>query len=47
MKVVKILSKWEEDHFRERLWVPLEKVPKFINRKKLANIIMEAFTEEK
>ena len=45
MKVVKILSRWEEDHFRERLWVDIKDINKFIHRKKLANIIVDAFSE--
>ena len=43
MEVTKIFSKWEEDNFRERIWIPLEKVSKMISKKKLVKLILKAF----
>jgi len=45
MEVTKVYTKWEEDHFRERLWVSLEKSQKMIKKKKLSKLIFKAFTE--
>ncbi len=44
MEVTKVFKKWEEDHFRERIWVSLEQVEKMIKKKKLVRIIFGAFT---
>lgn len=46
MKVTKVFKKWEEDHFRERLWVSVEKAQKMIKKKKLIKLITRAFSEE-
>jgi ADP-ribose pyrophosphatase YjhB (NUDIX family) len=46
MEVTKVFSKWEEDNFRERLWVPLKKVPKMISKKELTKIIFKAFDKK-
>ena len=43
MEVTKVFPKWEEDHFRERLWVPLEKAEEMIKKKKLVKLIFKAF----
>jgi phosphohistidine phosphatase len=43
MEVTKIFTKWEEDHFRERLWIPLEKVAKVLKKEKLSKLILKAF----
>jgi len=43
MKVTKVFSKWEEDNFRERLWVPTNKIPKMISKKGLVKVILKAF----
>jgi len=43
MKVKMVHSKWDEEHFRERLWIPLKKVSKFINHENLLSIIKESF----
>ncbi|MDA3861186.1 MAG: NUDIX hydrolase [Melioribacteraceae bacterium] len=43
MEVTKVYTKWEEDHFRERLWVPVEKIKKMIKKKKLVELINNAF----
>lgn len=45
MKVKKIYSKWDEKHFRERLWIPLKKVSKFINHENLLSIINNSFNK--
>ena len=45
MKVTKVYTKWEEDHFRKRLWIPLNKVHEIIKKKKLVKLILKAFTE--
>ena len=46
MKATKVLSKWEEDDFRERLWIPLSEVSKSIKNKKLSEIILASFEKE-
>ena len=46
MKVTKVFKKWEEDNFRERLWVPIEKAEKMIKKKKLVKLIYKAFSED-
>jgi len=46
MKVTKVYSKWEEDNFRERLWIPLSEVPSTIKFKKLIDIILNSFEKE-
>jgi len=46
MEVTKVFKKWEEDHFRERLWVSLEKTQKMIKKKKLAKLIKRAFDKK-
>ena len=46
MEVTKVFKKWEEDNFRERLWVSLEKSQKMIKKKKLSKLIHRAFSEE-
>ncbi len=46
MKVTKVFKKWEEDHFRERLWVSIEKAEEMIKKKKLVKLILKAFSEE-
>lgn len=46
MRVTKVLTKWEEDNFRDRLWVPLFEVPKSIKHKKLVKIIVNSFEKE-
>ena len=46
MEVTKVFKKWEEDHFRERLWVSLEKAEEMIKKKKLVKLILKAFREE-
>lgn len=46
MEVTKVFKKWEEDHFRERLWVSVEKAQKMIKKKKLIKLILRAFGEE-
>ena len=46
MKVTQILSKWEEDDFRERLWIPLSEVSNSIKNKKLSEIILTSFEKE-
>ncbi len=43
MEVTKIFKKWEESNFRERLWVPINKVPQMIKKKKLIKLINKAF----
>ncbi len=43
MKVKKTYEKWEEENFRTRIWVPLDKVHKFITNKKLSKVINRAF----
>jgi ADP-ribose pyrophosphatase YjhB (NUDIX family) len=45
MEVTKIFSKWEEDSFRERIWIPLEKVSKMISKKELVKLILKAFKD--
>jgi phosphohistidine phosphatase len=45
MEVTKVYTKWEEDHFRKRLWGSLEKSQKMIKKKKLSKLIFKAFTE--
>ena len=45
MEVTKVFSKWEEDHFRERIWVSFEKAKEMIKKKKLVKIISNSFTE--
>lgn len=46
MKVTKVLSKWEEDDFRERLWIPLSEVPTSVKNKKLVDLIINGFEKE-
>ncbi len=46
MEVTKVFKKWEEDNFRERLWVPLHKVPQMINKAKLVKLIFKAFNKK-
>jgi len=46
MEVTKVFKKWEEDSFRERLWVPLHKVPQMIKNAKLTKLILKAFSKE-
>jgi len=43
MKVKKVFSKWDEEHFRERLWIPIKNVSKFIKHKNLLSIINNSF----
>ncbi len=43
MDVTKVFKKWEEDHFRERLWVPIDKAVEMLKKKKLNKIILETF----
>lgn len=43
MKVKKVNDKWDEKHFRERLWVEYGSIPKFIKHKNLKKIIITAF----
>lgn len=45
MKVTKVFKKWEEDHFRERLWVPIEKAQEMIKKKELVKLILKAFSK--
>lgn len=40
MEVTKVYSKWEEDHFRERIWVSVEKATRMIKKKKLIKLIL-------
>lgn len=46
MKVKKIHTKWEEDNFRTRMWIQLNNTYKFINKKKLTDIINKAFLKK-
>jgi len=46
MEVTKVFTKWEEDHFRERIWVSLEKAQEMIKKKKLVKIIFKTFNEK-
>jgi len=46
MEVTKVFKKWEEDHFRERLWVSIEKAQEMIKKKKLVKLILKAFDKE-
>jgi hypothetical protein len=46
MRVTKVLTKWEEDNFRDRLWIPLSEVSKSIKHKKLVKIIVNSFEKE-
>ncbi|VAX28875.1 hypothetical protein MNBD_IGNAVI01-233 [hydrothermal vent metagenome] len=43
MKVKKIHKKWDEQHIRERVWVDLDSISKFIKYKNLLTIIKSAF----
>lgn len=43
MEVTKVFKKWEEDNFRERLWIPLSKISQMIKKKKLIQLIDKAF----
>lgn len=43
MKVKMVYSKWDEEHFRERLWIPIKNVSKFIKYDNLLSIINESF----
>lgn len=43
MKVKKVHSEWDEEHFRERLWVELGSISKFIDHNNLLSIIKSAF----
>ena len=43
MKVKKVFPKWDEEHFRERLWIPIKNVSKFIKHKNLLSIINNSF----
>lgn len=43
MKVKMVYSKWDEEHFRERLWIPIKNVSKFIKHENLLTIINNAF----
>ncbi len=43
MKIKKVHKKWDEKHFRERLWVEQKSISKFIGHKNLLKIINSAF----
>jgi len=43
MKVKKVHSKWDEEHFRERLWIQFVNTSKFIKHKNLLSIINNSF----